>query len=92
MAVAHCPSVSTESYHEMANFSASPYDPLICCEPGTLPSACGRDGGKNPFFTLQGKKGMCDYRERGGGGLPHHLTLIPAQLKESRQDMVEDLH
>lgn len=48
MAIAYCPSVTAESCHEMANSSASPCDPLICCEHGIHPSPSGKSGRKIP--------------------------------------------
>lgn len=61
MAIAYCPSVTAESCHEMANSSASPCDPLICCERGTHPSPSGKSEGKKiPLLTLQGKERLSD--------------------------------
>lgn len=56
MAIAHCPSVTAESCHEMANSSASPCDPLICCEHGTHPSPSGKSEKKFPSSPCEAKR------------------------------------
>lgn len=98
MAIEHCPSVTTQSRHEMANFSASPCDPLMCCEHGTHPSPSEKNKrisstpckAKRHFLSSWAQ--TTGYSLRGPAASGHALRRIQLESQISRDTVVLPLH